>query len=539
MTKPQHSTPALASADSPGESGEVPIGSNAPVDILVVDDRAADAAALEAVLDDPAYRVVTVDSGRDALREVLRRDFAVILLDVVMPRLDGFELATLIKQRERCQHTPILFLTAASVDVSELYRAYSVGAIDYLVKPVDPLIVRAKVAVFASLFRQERALRMHAEWQRRAERMQRELELARLKDSADRRYRNLAEAIPQIVWTADSFGSLTYCNRRWVEYTGRPVAAAEGQGWLALMHPDDVTEYQRTWHRALITQADCEAKFRLKRKDNTYRWHLCRAVPERDDFGRVTTWLGTFTDFEDMIVAIQARDEFLSVASHELRTPLTALKLRIQGLLHSSSLADDVRHRAASVERQALRIERLVDDLLDVARIATGQLGLEPEAFQLGDAVRAVVQEFQSNPLPNQPLLRLRVQDPCPGVWDRQRIEQVVINLLSNAVTYGDGNPVDVVVKQSPDGCRFWVADRGRGIAAEDQTRIFERFGRVGNPRAQGGLGMGLYIAHQIVNAHGGSIHVESKPGFGSTFIVMLPSVTRRPEPGPPEAQGT
>jgi PAS domain S-box-containing protein len=346
-----------------------------------------------------------------------------------------------------------------------------------------------------------------------------------VRDSADRRYRNLAEAVPQIVWTADAYGGLEYCNRRWVEYTGVSVADARGDGWLALVHPDDVEEYHRHWRHALFNQSDCDVKFRLRsQKDGTYRWHLCRAVPERDDAGRVTAWLGTFTDFEDLILAIQARDEFMSIASHELRTPLTALKLQIQSLLQSHELSEAARRKAESVERQSERVERLVGHLLDVARIATGQLGVELEPFALGDAVTTVVERFQANPLPGQPPIRLRVQDPCSGNWDRLRIEQVVTNLLVNAISYGDGNPIEVVVKGSAHAARFWIADRGRGIASNDRARIFQRFGRVGSPRTKGGLGMGLYIAHQIVAAHGGTIHVESKLGFGSTFIVTLPN---------------
>jgi signal transduction histidine kinase len=202
------------------------------------------------------------------------------------------------------------------------------------------------------------------------------------------------------------------------------------------------------------------------------------------------------------------------------------LKLRVQGLLQGTELAPDARRKAESVELQVERVELLVGRLLDVARIATGQLELELESFALGDAIQTVVRRFQSNPLPDQPPIRLRVQDACSGLWDRMRIEQIVTNLVVNAISYGDGNPVEVVVKSSPDACRFWVADRGRGIASADQARIFERFGRVGGPRAKGGLGMGLYIAHQIAQAHGGTIQVESKPGFGSTFIVTLPHRT-------------
>lgn len=512
------------SATSRPDSGEMAIGALAPVDVLVVDDRFDDANAMRMVLDDPGYNVIVANSGPEALRQVLHRDFAVILLDIIMPSLDGFELATLIKQRERCQHTPIIFLTAASVDVSRLYRAYSVGAIDYLIKPVDPYIVRAKVSVFAALFRQERALRLHAAELRQSKQIEQELELARVKLAAEQRYRNLAEAVPQIVWTADAGGALEYANRRWVEYTGMPLTQARGNGWLSLVHPDDLDVYRQKWAQALLHGTNCEVGFRLRNgKDEGYRWHLCRAVPERDSGGRIVAWLGTFTDFEDLIVAVHSRDEFLSIASHELRTPLTALKLRIQSLQQSSQLTEDARRKAESVERQADRVERLVASLLDVARIATGQLGLELETFELGAAVEMVVQRFQSNPLPGQPPIYLKIHETCSGRWDRLRVEQIVTNLLVNAIAYGEGHPVEVVVSGGVDRCRFWVSDRGRGIAPADQARIFERFGRVGGPRAKGGLGMGLYIAHQIAVAHGGSIHVESKVGFGSTFVVTLP----------------
>jgi PAS domain S-box-containing protein len=318
---------------------------------------------------------------------------------------------------------------------------------------------------------------------------------------------------------------VNYCNRRWVEYTGASIEAARGRRWLDLVHPDDVDAYRSTWSLALDASTDCEVGLRLKRaKDDAYRWQLFRAVPERDDSGEVTAWLGTLTDFDDVVSMIQSRDEFLSIASHELRTPLTALKLRIQSLVRSARLDDDDRRKAESVERQTARLERLVTSLLDVARAVTGKLVLEPEDFTLGEAVEVVIQRFQSEPMPNQPPLELRVFDACPGHWVRVRIVLVVTELLVNAITYGDGNPVVIVVERVPEGHRFSVTDRGRGIAPSDQERIFQRFGRVGGPRGKASLGVGLYIAHQIVQAHGGTVQVDSKAGFGSTFMVTLPA---------------
>src|SRR5262245_29668151 len=182
------------------------------VDILVVDDRREDLLVIESILGDRGYNLVTASSASAALRKVLEHDFAAILLDVRMPDMDGFELAAFIKQRERSRLTPIIFLTAAGAEVGSIYRAYSVGAVDYLMKPLDPDVLRAKVAIFAELFRKDQRIHEQAEQLRASE-------LARLKVINDRRYKNLAEAIPAMVWTANPAGAVTFINRRWTEYT--------------------------------------------------------------------------------------------------------------------------------------------------------------------------------------------------------------------------------------------------------------------------------------------------------------------------------
>jgi signal transduction histidine kinase len=202
---------------------------------------------------------------------------------------------------------------------------------------------------------------------------------------------------------------------------------------------------------------------------------------------------------------------------------LTALKLRIQSLQRAPGLPEEVTARVTSVERQAERVEKLVDNLLDVARIATGQLGLQPAEVALGQTVADVVDRFRLNPLPNQPEIRLDFVDEVSGFWDRMRVEQVLTNLLTNAIRYAGRQPVQVTVRACSGHVELCVADHGQGIAPADQARIFERFGRVGGLRETGGLGLGLYIASQIVEAHGGDIRVDSQPGIGSRFIVSLP----------------
>src|ERR1044071_2806927 len=207
-----------------------------PVDILLIDDRSEDLLTLSHVLAGPEYRLQTARSGSEALKKLLEQDFAVILLDVLMPTMDGFELASMIKRRERSRDIPLIFLTAAGSDISKIYRGYELGAVDYLPKPVDPDVVRAKVAIFAELFRRARRLEAQARALREAERRERELQITELKLAAERRFTNLAEAIPEIVWTAGPTGDLVYANRRFVEYTGMDLDAARGDGWLSAVH---------------------------------------------------------------------------------------------------------------------------------------------------------------------------------------------------------------------------------------------------------------------------------------------------------------
>ncbi|HEX6766864.1 MAG TPA: ATP-binding protein [Polyangiaceae bacterium] len=497
------------------------------VDVLLVDDRAEDLVAMTTILEGPLYNIVTARSGPEALKRLLEQDFAVILLDVLMPSMDGFELASMIKKRERSKDIPLIFLTAAGSDITKIYRGYELGAVDYLPKPVDPDVVRAKVAIFAELFRRARRLDAQGRALREAERRERELQITELKLAAERRFTNLAEAIPEIVWTAGPAGDLVYANRRFVEYTGMDLDAARGDGWLSAVHPEDVAQCISAWREAVARGTVYEGEFRLRRgSDEVYRWHLGRAVPERSSEGEILAWLGTHTDFEDLKQAIRARDEFLSIASHELRTPLTALKLRLQALLYAKGLDEKLERKLESAARQTQRLERLIDNLLDISRITTGHLELEPEELELAELVHDVVERLRDEAAGMGSQIQFEAASPAAGRWDRLRIEQVVTNLLSNALKYGEGHPISVRVSASDGSAEVSVRDRGMGIAEPDLERIFDRFERAANRRAPGGLGMGLYITRQIVEAHRGSIHVESRTGEGSLFRVELPRVS-------------
>ncbi|MHB1844889.1 MAG: sensor histidine kinase [Deltaproteobacteria bacterium] len=522
------------------------------VRILLVDDRPGNLVSLSGILERPEYELLTASSGEEALRLALRSQIALVLLDVAMPRMDGFEVARLMKQRDRLKAIPIIFVTASVQKIDWVFNAYSVGAVDVLWKPLEPHAVRAKVAVFVDLFRQRRQLEQQAIALQEAERRERELAIAQLRLETERRYRNLAESIPHVVWRAGPEGDLRYFNRLWTDLTGLSEDVSLGDGWRAALEREDATALDDVWEDARRSGQPFAVECRLRRADGSQRWYLCRALPEVEGGEGVIGWLGTFTDVDEqrraheaMRETLRLRDEFLSVASHELRTPLTTLQLQLQSLQRlamASKLSVDERvgRRLASAVRQTRRLGSLVDGLLDVSRITTGRLNLSLEELDLSLLVSEMVERYREEAERAGCELTLRVDGPVVGRWDRLRLEQSVTNLLSNSFRYAKGKPIEVQVGPGAEGARLSVRDHGIGIEPEDAARIFERFERAVPARHYGGLGLGLYIVRQIAEAHGGRVTVESKPSFGSTFTLELPLAPpasderTRPEGGSP-----
>jgi signal transduction histidine kinase len=223
--------------------------------------------------------------------------------------------------------------------------------------------------------------------------------------------------------------------------------------------------------------------------------------------------------------ALATRDDFLSVAGHELRTPLTAIHLHVQSIMGLAGEAKDtrVRDRLGKISRQVGRLASLIEELLDVSRIRSGRLSLEPEEVDLAALVQEAVERASESSTDLDCSVQVLIERPVIGTWDRARIEQVVINLLSNAMKYGRGNAIEVTVTGTTDRSRLVVRDNGIGIPLEDQARIFDRFERAVSSRNFSGLGLGLWIVKQIVEAHRGTVHVESEVGKGATFVVELP----------------
>jgi PAS domain S-box-containing protein len=288
-------------------------GEPTAANILLVDDRHENLVALEAILAPLGENLIFAHSGEEALRKLLQHDVAVILMDVQMPELDGFETANLIKQRERTKSIPIIFLTAISKDEQHVFRGYSAGAFDYLFKPFNPEVLRSKVAVFIDLYRKNEQLR------EQAERLAAQ-ELAEVRRESEERYRQLADAMPQIVWMATPAGQATYYNRRWYEYTGLEPGPPAGDEWQHVVHADDLGATLDRREQTLSSGEVFEMQYRFRGADGSYRWHLGRALPILRD-GRIEFWVGTATDIDDQKRTEQAQD-FLLRTGAELAATL-------------------------------------------------------------------------------------------------------------------------------------------------------------------------------------------------------------------------
>jgi PAS domain S-box-containing protein len=292
--------------------------------VLLVDDRPENLLALEAILEPLGQTLLYANSGEDALRRLLRYDVAVILLDVQMPELDGFETARLIKQRERTSHVPIIFVTAISKDEEQVFLGYSAGAVDYVFKPFNPDVLRSKVAVFIELHEKNEQLRLQAE-------QLKEQELAELRRESEERYRFLAEAQPDQIWTALPNGELDYVNQRALDYFATSFPELVERGWTEVVHPEDLGRMLDRWQIALATGEPYENELRLRRaSDGTFRWHLTRAIPMTDRSGAVVKWFGSNIDIHDQKRAEEAQRFLVEAgavlaASLNYRSTLTAV----------------------------------------------------------------------------------------------------------------------------------------------------------------------------------------------------------------------
>ena len=353
----------------------------------------------------------------------------------------------------------------------------------------------------------------------------------------ERRFQNMADAAPVLLWMSEPDALCTFFNQSWLDFTGRTLEEEWGIGWAEGIHFEDFQKCMDTYIAAFNARRVFEMEYRLRRHDGEYRWILDRGTPRYTPEGTFAGYIGSCVDITDrkrmevdLRKAVRDRDDFLSIASHELRTPLTTLSLEIQSLKRALdkrpkgiSKTGRLERSAEVAENQINRLITLVEELLDVSRLASGRLRVEPTEFDLSDLVREVASRLKPSLDAAGCALSVEARARAVGSWDRLRVEQVVANLVSNALKYGPGNPVEMSVTRETECACLKVRDYGIGIAPQDQRRIFQRFERAVPMSHYSGFGLGLWIAREIVAAHGGSIDVDSELGRGATFTVRLP----------------
>jgi signal transduction histidine kinase len=418
--------------------------------ILLVDDQPARLLTYRAILEPLGHNLVEVNSGLQALEALMKQDFAVVLLDVKMPGMDGFETAALIHDHPRFETIPIIFVTGVHVTEFDRLKGYKAGAIDYVYIPVVPEILRSKVAVLIEL---------------------------------DRRRRELTAVNKQL---ADSIRQL-----------------------------EDANSLLRT---------------EKERELEEINGHLKRANEElsRSNESLETEIRDRIRAENSLKEAVVKRDEFLAMLSHELRNPLSPLRNASHMLMQGDTQDPKIVWSRGVIARQLKHMIRLVDDLLDVSRIARGKIVLVSEPVKVADVLAAAVETVQ--PLLDQKHQQLSVDTPDPGLQvrgDPVRLAQVVGNLLHNAAKYtGDGGAIEVAARADGERVEIVVRDTGIGIPAESMPHIFELFTQIPSDRVSttGGLGIGLALVRALVELHGGEILATSRgQDQGSEFIVRLP----------------
>ncbi len=339
-------------------------------------------------------------------------------------------------------------------------------------------------------------------------------------------FKLLADNITQITWTNLPNGDINYYNQRWYQYTGLTFEETKERGGQFVVHPDDIEETVAKFTTALQTGTIFEVENRYRRNDGSYRWHLNRAMPLRNETGEIVFWIGTATDIEDQKRELERKDEFIGVASHELKTPLTSLKGYLQLITSQSrdSLSPVMKNYLDRANTSIYKLQHLIDDLLDVSKINAGRLNYTLETVDLGTVVASCIE----NAVHIYPHFEFEFHNGIEPIvkGNAERLEQVIMNLVSNAVKYSkDDKRVVIKMKVLENWVRVSITDFGIGLRKEQQKRIFDRFYRVEEDKKYliSGLGMGLYISAQIINTHGGTIGVESELGKGSTFYFELP----------------
>ena len=486
--------------------------------ILIVDDNQNNIYSLKKLLESKNFRVDTANSGEEALGKALKNTYSLIILDVQMPGMDGFEVAEAFSGYSKTKDIPIIFLSAVNTDKRFITRGYASGGIDYVTKPIDPEILLLKVKTFYHL--QENNLAMKKTQQSLELEVKGRRESQVTMRSEINHFHLLLEALPQIAFTLNEDGIVNFVNNKWYQYSVSEHEFPE-------THPDDHI-IQKEFEKCMKKGKALQLETRLRNlKTGEYRYHLLRMSPVFE--GRtIKNWVGTFTDIEDQKKAEKEKDEFLSIASHELKTPLTSIKAYMQ-LLDRKLKIDNKNAESVYVTKALSQVEKLnslISDLLDVSKIENGKLKINKKPADLENLINNTIDIIlQTNENTSIKIDRHigKINRLIP--FDEIRIEQVLINFLTNAIKYSpENNHIIVTTFIDDDEVKVSVTDFGIGIPDFKQDAVFHKFYRVEESSLHfQGMGIGLYICSEIIKQHGGTIGLSSKVEEGSTFYFTLP----------------
>ncbi|KFC20371.1 ATP-binding protein [Chryseobacterium sp. FH1] len=485
--------------------------------ILIVDDNQNNIYSLKKLLESKDFQVDTAISGEEALGKALKNNYALIILDVQMPVMDGFEVAETFSGYSKTKEIPIIFLSAVNKEKEFITRGYASGGMDYVTKPIDPEILLLKVKTFYNL--QENSLAMK-KTQRSLEKEvkgRREAQVT-MRSEIDH-FHLMLEALPQIAFTLDGDGKVNFVNSKWYEYSASELEFPE-------THPDD-KNIQYEFERCKKKGKALELESRIKNiTTGDYRFHLLRMSPVYDGKS-IKNWVGTFTDIDDQKKVEKEKDEFLSIASHELKTPLTSIKAYMQ-LLDRKLKINEGTTEANYVNKALSQVEKLntlITDLLDVSKIDNGKLKINKKPTNLDSVIHTAIETILQT---HDDKVKITRHGFIPDILiplDAIRIEQVLINFLTNAIKYSpENNQVIVTTFVDENEVRVSVTDFGIGIPDFKQDAVFKKFYRVEESSLQfQGMGIGLYICSEIIQQHDGTIGLSSVVEEGSTFYFTLP----------------
>jgi PAS domain S-box-containing protein len=491
--------------------------------ILIVDDNPGKRLALRSVLEPLGYEIVEADSGSACLRCVMANVFAVILLDVRMPIMDGFETAALIRLRAESEMTPIIFITA-HVSHEIVTDRYAAGAVDFITAPVDPDELRAKVSVLANLFMQGQANAAKA---------------LELQGTADQ-LMLLTETAPVGIFQIDGQNRYSYTNARWAEITGVPSVAAAGSQWDVMIDAEQLAATIAEFEETYVVGEEFSSRLRIVTPEGARRVAMLTARPVFDEAGRPSGWVGTLADITAEAAAAEAmaeardhateasrlKSDFLSNMSHEIRTPMSGI-IGWTELLLDTDLDTSQRACVESLTKAGDTLLIVVNAILDFSKIERGQLAVEQVEFSPATVVDEVADLLAMSAQDKGLELIALLDDSVPAVviGDPNRLRQVLTNLTGNGIKFTQTGQITIrVTAEETDGSdtvvRFEVSDTGAGIAADKLTLIFEPFTQADTSitRKYGGTGLGLAISSRLTALMGGQIGVTSELGAGTTF---------------------